>query len=319
MKVFGLEDIKRVLPKIDLTPLIKEGFVAYSSGLAVVPPVGELSFENPPGDVHIKYGYIQNEDYYVVKIASGFYGNLDLNIPSNQGGMMILFEQKTGKEVGVLIDQCYLTNVRTAIAGAICAELFAPNDLDYIGVIGTGVQARMQINYLSNLIDCKNIKVWGRGDKSVEKYIEEMSLLGWDIERANTTDEIAATCDLIITATPSKVPLLKSENLKQGTHINAVGSDSSEKNEVDNNIFKMADLIVADSISQCLERGEISHGIKSGTVEQKNIRELGSLIKSKDDYRCQSDQITFADLTGVAVQDIQIAKAVFKECEKLEV
>tara|TARA_B110000263_G_scaffold231706_1_gene227193 strand:+ start:311 stop:1270 length:960 start_codon:yes stop_codon:yes gene_type:complete len=319
MKVFGLEDIKRVLPKIDLTPLIKEGFVAYSSGLAVVPPVGELSFENPPGDVHIKYGYIQNEDYYVVKIASGFYGNLDLNIPSNQGGMMILFEQKTGKEVGVLIDQCYLTNVRTAIAGAICTELFAPNDLDYIGVIGTGVQARMQINYLSNLIDCKNIKVWGRGDKSVEKYIEEMSLLGWDIERANTTDEIAATCDLIITATPSKVPLLKSENLKQGTHINAVGSDSSEKNEVDNNIFKMADLIVADSISQCLERGEISHGIKSGTVEQKNIRELGSLIKSKDDYRCQSDQITFADLTGVAVQDIQIAKAVFKECEKLEV
>ena len=319
MKVFGLEDIKRVLPKIDLTPLIKEGFVAYSSGLAVVPPVGELLFENPPGDVHIKYGYIQNEDYYVVKIASGFYGNLDLNIPSNQGGMMILFEQKTGKEVGVLIDQCYLTNVRTAIAGAICAELFAPNDLDYIGVIGTGVQARMQINYLSNLIDCKNVKVWGRGDKSVEKYIEEMSLLGWDIERANTTDEIAATCDLIITATPSKVPLLKSENLKQGTHINAVGSDSSEKNEVDNNIFKMADLIVADSISQCLERGEISHGIKSGTVEQKNIRELGSLIKSKDDYRCQSDQITFADLTGVAVQDIQIAKAVFKECEKLEV
>jgi ornithine cyclodeaminase len=319
MKVFGLEDIKRVLPKIDLTPLIKEGFVAYSSGLAVVPPVGELLFENPPGDVHIKYGYIQNEDYYVVKIASGFYGNLDLNIPSNQGGMMILFEQKTGKEVCVLIDQCYLTNVRTAIAGAICAELFAPNDLDYIGVIGTGVQARMQINYLSNLIDCKNIKVWGRGDKSVEKYIEEMSLLGWDIERANTTDEIAATCDLIITATPSKVPLLKSENLKQGTHINAVGSDSSEKNEVDNNIFKMADLIVADSISQCLERGEISHGIKSGTVEQKNIRELGSLIKSKDDYRCQSDQITFADLTGVAVQDIQIAKAVFKECEKLEV
>lgn len=319
MKVFGLEDIKRVLPKIDLTPLIKEGFVAYSSGLAVVPPVGELLFENPPGDVHIKYGYIQNEDYYVVKIASGFYGSLDLNIPSNQGGMMILFEQKTGKEVGVLIDQCYLTNVRTAIAGAICAELFAPNDLDYIGVIGTGVQARMQINYLSNLIDCKNIKVWGRGDKSVEKYIEEMSLLGWDIERANTTDEIAATCDLIITATPSKVPLLKSENLKQGTHINAVGSDSSEKNEVDNNIFKMADLIVADSISQCLERGEISHGIKSGTVEQKNIRELGSLIKSKDDYRCQSDQITFADLTGVAVQDIQIAKAVFKECEKLEV
>ena len=319
MKVFGLEEIKRVLPKINLSPLIKEGFIAYSSGLAVVPPVGELLFEDPPGDVHIKYGYIKNEDYYVVKIASGFYGNSDSNIPSNQGGMMILFSQKTGKEVGVLIDQCYLTNVRTAVAGAICADIFAPNNVQCIGVIGTGVQARMQLSYLSDLIKCKNVKVWGRADKSVKKYIEDMSLSGWNVDRARTTDEIAATCDLIITATPSKEPLLKSKNLKKGSHINAIGSDSPEKNEVDYNIFKIADLIVADSISQCLVRGEISHGIKSGVITEKNIKELGSLINSKGNYRCQSDQITIADLTGVAVQDIQIAKAVFKECESLEV
>lgn len=319
MKIYGLEDIKRVLPQIDLTPIIKEGFVAYSSGLSVVPPVGELLFEDPPGDVHIKYGYIQNDDYYVIKIASGFYGNHELNIPSSQGGMMILFDQKTGKEVGILIDQCYLTNVRTAIAGAICVELFAPNNLNCIGVIGTGIQARMQIGYLNNLTDCKKIKVWGRGEKSVEKYIEEMSLLGWNIEKAQTTDEIAATCDLIITATPSKEPLLKCKNLKKGTHINAIGSDSPEKNEIDHQIFKMTDLIVADSISQCLERGEISHGIRGGSIEQKNIKELGSLIKSKSDYHCQSNQITFADLTGVAVQDIQIAKAVFNECKRLKI
>ena len=101
MKIYGLEDIKRVLPQIDLTPIIKEGFIAYSSGLSVVPPVGELLFEDPPGDVHIKYGYIKNDDYYVIKIASGFYGNHELNIPSSQGGMMILFDQKTGKEVGI--------------------------------------------------------------------------------------------------------------------------------------------------------------------------------------------------------------------------
>ena len=319
MKVFGLEEIKRVLPRINLSPLIKEGFIAYSSGLAVVPPVGELLFKDPPGDVHIKYGYIKNEDYYVIKIASGFYENSDLNISSNQGGMMILFSQKTGKEVGVLIDQCYLTNVRTAVAGAICAEIFAPNNVQCIGVIGTGVQARMQISYLSDLIKCKNVKVWGRADKSVEKYIEDMSLSGWNVDRARTTDEIAATCDLIITATPSKEPLLKSKNLKKGSHINAIGSDSPEKNEVDHNIFKMADLIVADSISQCLERGEISRGIKNGVIKEKNIKELGSLINSKGNYRCQSDQITIADLTGVAVQDIQIAKAVFKECESSEV
>ena len=151
MKVFGLGDIKRVLPKIDLSPLIKEGFVAYSSGQAVVPPVGELVFENPPGDVHIKYGYIQNDDYYVVKIASGFYGNTDLNVQSSQGGVMIMFDQKTGKEVGILIDECYLTNVRTAIAGAVCAELFSPSNISSIGVIGTGVQAYDETIKIQNI------------------------------------------------------------------------------------------------------------------------------------------------------------------------
>ncbi len=168
MKVFGLGDIKRTLPKIDLSPLIKEGFVAYSSGQAVVPPVGELVFENPPGDVHIKYGYIQNDDYYVVKIASGFYGNTDLNIQSSQGGVMILFDQKTGKEVGILIDECYLTNVRTAIAGAVCIELFSPSNISCIGVIGTGVQARMQIEYLPENSEIKDgDKIYTSGKEGI--------------------------------------------------------------------------------------------------------------------------------------------------------
>ena len=101
MNVFGLEEIKRVLPKLDLFPLIKQGFVAYSSGLSVVPPVGEMIFDDPPGDVHIKYGYIKGDDYYVIKIASGFYGDMVKGIASSQGGMMILFDQKTGKEIGL--------------------------------------------------------------------------------------------------------------------------------------------------------------------------------------------------------------------------
>ena len=318
MRVFGLENIKRVLPKIDLLPLIKEGFIAYSSGQAVVPPVGELVFENPPGDVHIKYGYIQNDDYYVIKIASGFYANTNLNIQSSQGGMMILFDQKTGKEIGILIDECYLTNVRTAVAGAICAELFSPKNINCIGVIGTGVQARMQIAYLPENINCKKIKVWGRSDKSVDLYTQEMISQGWEIQRTNNIDEIASTCDLIITTTPSKEPLLTNKFLKKGTHINAIGSDSSEKNELKSDVLKSADLIVADSISQCLERGEISHAIRNKDIDAHDVQELGNLIHENRTYNCKDSQLSIADLTGVAVQDIQIAKAVFKACEKLK-
>jgi ornithine cyclodeaminase len=318
MRVFGLEEIKRVLPKLDLFPLIKQGFKAYSSGLTVVPPVGEMIFDNPPGDVHIKYGYIKGDDYYVIKIASGFYGDSSLDISPSQGGVMLLFDQKTGQEVGILVDECYLTNVRTAVAGGICAEILAPKKIESIGVIGTGVQARMQVSYLSQVTECRTVKVWGRSNKSVDTYIEDMSSDGWHVDKALTTDDIAESCDLIITATPSKSPLLKQKKLKKGTHITALGSDSPGKQELETGIFQIADLIVADSIVQCVERGDISHAIKDGLINQSDITELGSLIDSDKRVRCRENQITVADLTGVAVQDIQIAKAVYEACERLK-
>ena len=318
MRVFGLEEIKRVLPKLDLFPLIKQGFRAYSSGLTVVPPVGEMIFDNPPGDVHIKYGYIKGDDYYVIKIASGFYGDSSLDISPSQGGVMLLFDQKTGQEVGILVDECYLTNVRTAVAGGICAEILAPKKIESIGVIGTGVQARMQVAYLSAVTECRTVKVWGRSNKSVDTYIEDMSSDGWHVDKALTTDQIAESCDLIITATPSKSPLLKQKKLKKGTHITALGSDSPGKQELETGIFQIADLIVADSIVQCVERGDISHAIKDGIINQSDITELGSLIDSDKRVRCRENQITVADLTGVAVQDIQIAKAVYEACERLK-
>jgi len=318
MRVFELAEIKRVLPKLDLFPLIKEGFKAYSLGLTVVPPVGELVFDDPQGDVHIKYGYIKGDDYYVIKIASGFYGDAGLDIPATQGGVMLLFDQKTGKEVGILVDECYLTNVRTAVAGGICAELLAPKQIDSIGVIGTGVQARIQVKYLSNIVECREVKVWGRSAKSVEKYIKDMTAENWEVKRALETDEIAETCDLIITTTPSKSPLLKKDKLKKGTLIIAVGSDSPGKQELDEKILQDADYVVADSIVQCIDRGEISHGIKNKIINQEEIVELGNLIDNKKDVSCRDDQIIVADLTGVAVQDIQIAKAVYKACERLD-
>tara|TARA_Y100001970_G_C14185301_1_gene832242 strand:- start:172 stop:1128 length:957 start_codon:yes stop_codon:yes gene_type:complete len=318
MRVFGLAEIKRVLPELNLFPLIKEGFKAYSLGHTIVPPVGELVFDDPHGDVHIKYGYIKGDDYYVIKIASGFYGDISLGIEPTQGGVMLLFDQRTGKEVGILVDECHLTNVRTAVAGGICAELLAPKKIDFIGVIGTGVQARMQVEYISNIVKCRKVKVWGRSELSVEKYIKEMSIEGWEIARAIKTDDIAETCDLIVTTTPSKSPLLKKNNLKKGTLIIAVGSDSPDKQELDEKILQCADYIVADSIVQCIDRGEISHGIKNNIINQDKIAELGNLIDNKKNVNCRNNQIIVADLTGVAVQDIQIAKAVYQACERLD-
>ena len=312
-KVFGIDEIRSVAASMDLTAVIEAGFVAYSDGKVVVPPVGELLFEEPPGDTHIKYGYIRDDGVFVIKIASGFYGNAALGLPSSSG-LMLVFSQKTGFLESVLLDEGYLTNVRTALAGRIVARYLAPKDVKAIGVFGTGTMARMQVTYLASETDCRRIFVWGRSDDGLRRYCEDMEALGYHVTPTRDAGEVAAASNLIVLTTPSTEPLLMAGQVRPGTHITAMGSDTPEKQELDGRILARADIVVADSIEQCLSRGEIFHAIRAGHITVEHVRELGGLIRTGTRVRTSPDQITVADLTGVAVQDIQIAKAV---CERL--
>jgi ornithine cyclodeaminase len=311
MKIIGLEEIKRMLPSLDLMEALEAGFVAYSSGAAVVPPVGELLFEDPPGDVHIKYGYLKGDDYFVVKIASGFYHNPDCGLPSGNG-LMLLFNQKTGAVMAVLLDEGYLTDVRTAIAGAIAARYLAPRLVDRIGIFGTGVQARLQLRHLAPVTRCRKVAVWGRHPQRLERYRNDMEPEGFSIDTTSDAAEVASTCNLIVTATVATAPLLWNHQVREGTHITAVGADAAYKQELDPAILSRAGIVVADSISQCRERGEIAHALRASRIREEQLIELGQVISGAKPGRTSESQLTIADLTGVAVQDIQIAKAVFE-------
>ena len=311
MRIVSLDEIKAVLPKIDLMQEIEAGFSAYSNGEVVVPPVGELTFEDPPGDVHIKYGYILGDDVYVIKIASGFYQNKLLGL-SNGQGMMLLFDQKSGKPLGLLQDEGYLTDVRTAVAGAICAKYLAPNNIEAIGIIGTGVQARMQLEYLKNVTDCRATIVWGRSESALDHYKTSMADSGFIIESTMAMDQVTDNCNLIVTCTASEKPLIRNNQIEGKIHITAMGSDTPNKQELDSNVLSKADLVIADSRSQCEVRGEIHHAIRNKKVSMDSIAELGEIINGNRQGRTKSSELTVADLTGVAVQDIQISKAVLK-------
>jgi len=310
-KTFNLDQIQKVLGSIDSTKAIEEGFVAYSQGKVVVPPIGEMLFENPPGEVHIKYGFIKNDDYYVIKIASGFYENYKINLPTNSG-LMLLFSQKSGQLLCVLFDEGYLTAVRTAAAGAVVAKYLAPKNVHRIGVFGAGSQGRLQVEFLKPILDCMDVIVWGINQEEVDAYKRYMESRGYNIQTTLEPNDIASSCNFIVTATPSKTPLLKSNQIKKGTHITAMGSDTSEKQELDSKILQMADIVVADSISQCQSRGEIYQALKAGVLKEGDPVELGNVIIRKDLQRTSDEQITVADLTGVAVQDVQISKAVYE-------
>jgi ornithine cyclodeaminase len=303
-------EIKKLLKTIDLEKVIEEGFISYSNKLAVIPPVGELLFSEPPGEVHIKYGYIINEKYYVIKIASGFPNNIDFKL-SNGQGMMLLFDQKTGKPISILLDNGYLTDVRTAIAGRICARQFS-NKITGIGVIGTGTQAKIQLEYLSSITDCKKVILWGRSVKKAKNYKKIMLEYGFDVNISSSIDFLSKNCNLIILATSSKKPLLLKEHLRPGMNIVAVGSDTELKRELGEGILSFADLIITDSLSQCRLRGEISHSLKNNEIEIGDVRELGKVLDNTIEGRTKKNQIIVSDLTGVAVQDIKIASKVFE-------
>jgi ornithine cyclodeaminase len=309
--VIALPQILEAVRSIDPLPLIEEGFVAYSQGRTVVPPVGELVFTQPPGDVHIKYGYIQGDDYYVIKIASGFYDNPKLGLPSGNG-LMLLFSQKTGELECLLLDEGYLTNLRTAAAGAVAAKYLAPRNVRRVGILGAGTQGRMQLEYLRRVREFEEALVWGLNEEELAAYREDMEPRGFRVRTTLAAEEVATAASLIVTCTPSTRPLLRAEWIRPGTHITAVGSDTPEKQELDPAILGKATRVVVDSLSQSELRGEVFKALGAGAIRREELVELGQVIAEERYRRASDDDITVADLTGVAVQDIQISKAVWK-------
>ena len=307
MRIVELPEIKKALKDLDVLPLIEAGFVAYSEGRAVVPPVGELILDE--GETHIKYGFIRGEPWYVIKIASGFYKNPEHGLPSGDG-MMLLFSQATGQPVATLLDHGHLTDIRTAAAGAIGARYLAPSRVERIGVAGAGVQARLQVQHLKPITDCRSVLSWGRTDEELEAYRRDMEADGFDVAVTRDPAELGASCNLIVTTTPATEPLLQAEDIRLGTHISAIGSDAPHKQELDPVILSRASLVVADSRAQCRERGEIARALDAGAISPDQVSELGDVIAGRVPRRTSDDQITVFDSTGVAVQDIQIASAV---------
>jgi len=309
---YNKTQVIEALKGINLIESIELGFVEYSRGNSVVPPVGELLFDKPPGDVHIKYGYIKSQDNYVVKIASGFSNNEELGLSSSHG-VMVMFDKNTGYLKCILHDEGYLTNVRTAIAGAICAKYLAPSQVKGIGIIGNGIQARMQLEYLSEVVDCKDVFVLGRDEDRVRKYIDEMEKYGYNITSVNNSRELCQNSNLIVTTTNANESLIYKGDVKKGTHITAVGSDTPDKRELDPEILNIANSVIVDSISQCLERGETKKALDKELISEEKLIELGEIIDSGKKYRKDDSEITVADLTGVAVQDIMITNAVYNQ------
>lgn len=306
-RIVKRDAIERALAGLDLVSLIEQGFAAYSAGRCNVPPVGELVMEK--GEVHIKYGCIRGDSHYIVKIASGFYGNSALGLASGNG-VMLVFSQHTGALETILLDEGHLTDVRTAAAGAVAAKHLAPRGVEAIGIIGTGVQARLQLAHLRPVVAARHVIICGRTPERLDACRRDAEAMGFRVATTGDPAEVAAHCRLIVTTTTATSALLRVSDIEPGTHISAIGSDTPEKQELDPLILARASRVVVDSVPQCRLRGEAHRALVTGTIDEAKLEEIGDIVLGRRPGRTATDDITVFDATGVAVQDIQIAKAV---------
>jgi ornithine cyclodeaminase len=303
MKTYTLEQIMQFRNFPYLMEQLEKGFVSYSKGNVIMPPVSHMHLNNPPGDIHIKCASISRAKYYVVKVASCFPENRQKDIASING-MLLLFNQDTGIPDTLFLDGGYLTHLRTAIAGAICAKYLAPASIDAIGIIGAGMQAKMQLKYLAEVTSCRKVLIWAPNIQAVEKMKSDTDLSDFKIQAVAAPNIIAKESQLIITTTPATTPLLFENDIQKGTHITAVGSDRPGKKELSSGILQKASHIIADSKAQCYQYGEIFSAIQDGSITKDKIQELGEIIENCTPIRVTGDEITIADLTGLGMQDL---------------
>jgi ectoine utilization protein EutC len=296
--------VKLGLPAIDV---VERAFTALASGAVVMPPILSMAIPEANGEVDVKTAYIPGFDGFAIKVSPGFFDNPKLGLPS-LNGLMILFSAKTGLVEALLLDNGYLTDVRTAAAGAVAARHLAPARVETAGVIGTGIQARLQIEAAHLVRPFSRVLVWGRDMAKAQACAADLAE-GLKIEAAAVDDPARAVAQsqLVVTTTPAEEPVLKAEWLHPRLHITAMGSDQAGKNEIAAAALVAADLYVCDRVSQCEALGELRAALAAGLWRGGTPPELGEIVTGRQTGRTSDDQVTICDLTGTGAQDTAIA------------
>lgn len=293
---------------VDVIDAMGTAFSSIATGKAIVPPILMLEIPENRGETDVKTAYIRGLDSFGIKIASGFFDNYLLGLPS-VSSLLVLLDAKTGFPQAVLLDNGYLTNVRTGAAGGVAARYLAPKRIRTAGVIGAGAQARFQIIALKQVRLFERLMVFSIVPEEIPIYINEMqSVLGVEIIKAEDVETVVRNSDVVVTTTPARQPFLKADWLHPGIHITAMGADASGKQELYAEVLGKADQLVCDQKSQCFRLGELHHGLEEGIItENDDILELGELVTGKKIGRKSEDEITICDLVGIGVQDTVIS------------
>ncbi len=307
--ILNEQELRAVLAlDADAVTCVEDAFRLLEVREVVMPPI--LSFHIPDhnGEVDVKTAYVPGIPSFAIKMSPGFFDNPKKGLPS-LNGLMVVFAAETGLVEAVLLDNGFLTDLRTAAAGAVAAKWLSRPDASVAGILGTGVQARLQLQALTLVRDLKEAWIWGRNPERAAQCAQEMSdALGFPVQALSRVEEVLERSDLVVTTTPATEPLLEGAWLRPGQHITAMGSDAPYKNELAPSVLERADWYICDRLAQCRRQGELRPAVEAGVFSaEQAFPELGAVIAGTHPGRTSAAEITVCDLTGTGVQDTAIA------------
>ncbi len=312
MLPFPILDKETTLSLMDFPGLIQsaeDAFVAQSTGTAAPPeyinmPIGE-------NFAHYKAGYALGSEIFVVKYSGGFWGNARNGLPVDYG-YVIVHDAETGKPIMMFLDEGTITDYRTAAAGAVASKYASNPKSSTVGIIGTGIQAHLQLEALMHVRPTiQTVKIWGRDPEKVTAYISDMTkkIPSLTFISCDNPECACSHVDILLTAIPSREPIITSEWIMPGTHITAVGACAPYMQEHDPKTLARATYLYVDSIKKASIDGETHHALDTQTITSASITgELGDLILAKIPGRQSETDITFVDLVGLGIQDATAAQ-----------
>ncbi|SAK46604.1 ectoine utilization protein EutC [Caballeronia glebae] len=303
--LLGQAQLRKLVPlDLDAIEQVEAAFRSLATEAVAMPPILRLDIPEHAGEVDVKTAYLPRFPSFAIKVSPGFFNNPSLGLPS-LNGLMLVLSARTGLTEAVLLDNGYLTAVRTAAAGAVASRWLARKDAKRVAIIGAGEQARLQLKALRLVRDIEHVTVWARDASSAQQFARECEGLPCDV--AQNVSHALKEADIAITTTPSREPLIHARDLHPGLHITAMGSDAEHKNEIAPDVFAQA-RYVCDRLQQVRVLGELHHAIEAGVTDaDASYAELGEVIAQKAQGRANDDEITVCDLTGTGAQDTAIA------------
>ncbi|VVB92790.1 Alanine dehydrogenase [uncultured archaeon] len=305
------KEVESLLDMNGALKVVEEAFRQHGLKKVQMPPKLYLYFKKHNGDLRTMPAYLEEQDITGVKIVNVHPDNLKRGLPTVMA-LVILNSTETGAPIAVM-DGTYLTDMRTGAAGGVAVKYLARKNAKTVGFVGTGNQARTQLLGINEVMDIDEIKATSASEKSTLAFKDDMEIITECEITAKKTIKEVCDCDILVTTTPSREPIVMNEWIAEGTHINAIGADAAGKEELDPKILKRARVVV-DDIPQASHSGEVNVPLSKKLISEKDICcEIGEVVAGKKKGRTKDSDITVFDSTGLAIQDVATANMVYRK------